>query len=64
MFYKMWFGGDWMCSIKCGFSVHSNLFVLRYYNYALSCSNIFRRISYRNFESLSRSSPMPLTISP
>ena len=18
MFYKMWFGGDWICSIKCG----------------------------------------------
>ena len=32
-------GRDWMCSIACGLSVHSNLLVLNYAMYAMVCLN-------------------------
>ena len=55
---------DWLCSIESGLSVCSHLFVLKYAMYALACLGRFCRMSYTRFESLSRSDPVLLTVSP
>jgi hypothetical protein len=54
---------NWMYCMECCLIVRSHLLVLSYAMYALTYLYRFCWMSYRNFESLNRNDPIPITVS-